>query len=845
MVEYAKLGTTSAARRSTKLRGVNPKHHPARGQIIGRGVIAAAALACGIVVTACGGSTSRTPVPDGAIGALASEARLPTGARLDPAGRSFPVGNMPIAAQGSPDGRYLVLSLAGWREQGIEIVDRQSNTVAQKIPQRGAFLGLAWSRDGRTLYASGGATDEVYAYAWNAASSRPATLVDSIALGTADGKTPGARYPAGLAVSPSGRALYVAENLSDSVAVVDLATRRVMQRVAADAYPYAVAAARDGSVYVSAWGASTVNAYRADSTGRLARERSIAVGRHPSALILNDDGTRLFVASASTDRIAVVDTRARRTIRWLLDPPPGGVHEGSTPNALALSPDGMRLFVAEADANAVAVFELSNDSLVGRIPTQWYPTAIDLHDGALWVVNGKGAGSGPNAHGPQPQVRLADIDPHEYTLGQLNGSVTVIPDVRTAPLDVLSRRVAHANGWDAPPASSRAHYPPFEHVVYIIKENRTYDQILGDLPQADGDTALTYFPRAVTPNHHAIAERFGIFDRFFVNAEVSNQGHPWSTSAYVTDFVEKTTPDDYRLLRPEHDDAGGADLPAAGFVWDAAVKQGLRVRDYGEYAEPDPDAWHDSDAAGAMRTRSLIASLAPYTSPTYPSFNLTIPDQKRADAWLAEFREFERTGEMPALEILHLPNDHTAGARRGLHTPKALMADNDLAVGRIVEAISRSRFWKSTVIFVLEDDAQDGPDHVDSHRSVLLVASAWNRHGVSHRFINTTDVLATIEEILGLDALSQFDRFGRPLREIWSSAPDLSPYVALTPVQPLSEINVAQGPDERQSARFDLSRPDAIDDDAFTRVLWRAIKGPHVPFPAQHRAAVQDYDRAR
>jgi len=802
---------------------------------------------------ACGGTQPEAAGPDEPANATRADHRLPTGARLDPAGKSFAVGNMPIAALASPDGKHVVLTLAGWREQGIEIIDRASDTVVQELPQHGAFVGLAWGADGRTLYASGGMTDLVYVYAWDASSPHPATLTDSIALGHADGKTPGSRYPAGLAVGTHGRALYVAENLSDSVAVIDLATRRVAQRVAADAYPYAVVTAPDGTVYVSAWGASTVNAYRADSAGHLTGARPIAVGRHPSALALNADGTRLFAASASTDRIAVVDTRARRTIRWLRDPPPGGVHEGSTPNALALSPDGTRLFVAEADANAVAVFQLSQqsagdadgigvDSLLGRIPTQWYPTALDLHDDSLWVVNGKGAGSGPNPTGPQPEVRTAALDPHGYTLGQLNGSVTVIANVPGASFETLSRRVAHANGWDVPRTSLRSHYPPFEHVVYVIKENRTYDQILGDLPQADGDTAFTYFPRAVSPNHHAIAERFGIFDRFFVNAEVSNQGHPWSMSAYVTDFVEKTTPDDYRLLRPEHDDAGGADMPAAGFVWDAAVKKGISIRDYGEYGEPDPDESHRPDS---LRTRSLIASLAPYTSPTYPSFNLEIPDQRRADAWLAEFREYERSGRMPALELLHLPNDHTAGARRGLHTPKALMADNDLALGRIVEAISRSAFWKSTVVFVVEDDAQDGPDHVDSHRSVLLVASAWNRRGVSHRFVNTTDVLATIEEILGLDALSQFDRFGRPLREIWTSKPDLTPYAALTPTQPLSALNVAMGPGERRSEHFDLSRPDQIDDDTFNRVLWKAIKGPHVPFPTKHRAAVQEYVRAR
>ena len=759
---------------------------------------------------------------------------------------------MPIAALASPDGKHLVLSLAGWREQGIEVLDRASNAVVQQLPQPGAFLGLAWSADGRTLYASGGVTDLVYVYGWNAASERPATLVDSIALGHADGKTLGSRYPAGIAVSANGRELYVAENLSDSIAVVDLASKRVVQRVGADAYPYAVVAARDGGVYVSAWGAFTVNAFRADSAGRLTGERSIVVGRHPSALVLSADGSRLFAASASTDRVAVVDTRARRTLRWLLDAPPGGIHEGSTPNALALSSDGSRLFVAEADNNAVAVFDLSaqsagrangkaSDSLAGRIPVQWYPTALDLHGESLWVVNGKGQGSGPNPTGPQPNIPLANSDPHGYTLGQLNGSVTVIADAGRAGLDALSRRVAHANGWDEAPGSARAHYPPFEHVVYIIKENRTYDQVLGDLPQADGDTAFTFFPRPVSPNHHAIAERFGIFDRFFVNAEVSNQGHPWSTSAYVTDFLEKTTPDDYRLLRPEHDDAGGADAPAAGYLWDAALKKGISVRDYGEYGEPDEGA---SQGAGTVRTRSVVASLAPYTSPTYPSFNLSIPDQNRADAWLAEFHEFERTGQMPSLEIMHLPNDHTAGGRAGLRTPKAYMADNDLALGRIIEAISRSRFWKNTVIFVVEDDAQAGPDHVDSHRSVLLVASAWSLRGVSHRFVNTTDVLATMEEILGLDAMSQFDRFGRPLRDIWASHADLSPYVALTPAQSLSELNTASGSEARSSAHIDLSSEDQVDDGLFNHILWRAIKGPRAAFPAKRTVAAQEYIRA-
>jgi hypothetical protein len=568
-------------------------------------------------------------------------------------------------------------------------------------------------------------------------------------------------------------------------------------------------------------------------------------------MCLNADGSRLFVASASTDQVAVVDTRAGRVIARLADPPPSGVLEGSTPNALALSADGTRLFVAEADANSVAVFELSaaasgvasargDDRLAGRIPSEWYPTAVLALGDSLWVVNGKGRGAGPNPKEGQSDVPLVEGD-SLYVLGQLNGTVTVLPAPAAGrSLDSLSARVATANGWDLPP-STRAHYPPFQHVVYVIKENRTFDQVLSDLPRADGDTSLLFFPRSVAPNHHALAERFGIYDRFFVNAEVSAQGHPWSTAGYVTDFVEKTTPDVYRSRRPEPVGEGEVDDPAMGFLWNAAIKQGITLRNYGEYGEPIPQQPDDSTPP---RYRATRAPLRPYTSERYPSFDVGIPDQRRADVWLDDLRTDVAAGRMPALEILHLPNDHTAGARAGRPTPKAYMADNDLALGRIVEALSRSPFWGSTVMFVLEDDAQDGPDHVDSHRSVLLVISPYSRTGVVRRFVNTTDVLATIEEILGLGPLSQFDRFGRPLREIWAGSPDRRPYAALTPDQSLAELNPSHGADARRSARLDFSAVDRVEDDEFNHILWRAIKGP-APYPAIRRAATLEYTRAR
>jgi len=729
------------------------------------------------------------------------------------------------------------------------VVDRVAGKVVQRLPQRGAFVGLAWSADGRALYASGGGADVIYVYSWDASASVRAALVDSIALDRAGSKT--RRYPAGIALSSDGHRLYVVENIGDSLAVVDLASRRVVQRLAAGPYPYTVAVAAE-RVYVSAWGADFVSVFETGKNGILSACHPIDAGRHPSALAVSRDGSRIYAASASTDRVAVIDTRSNRVLSWLHDALPGGVAEGCTPNALALSPDGRQLFVAEADANAVTVFDLSaessgdsttttRDRLSGRIPVEWYPCALVVDGDSLFVVNGKGRGTGPNPNGPQPNRPLAKGAPRGYTLGQLNGTISIVPAApEHAALDAFTRRVSAANGWDVPPSERSATYPPFKHVVYIIKENRTFDQILGDIAQADGDTSLTFFPRRVTPNHHALCERFGIFDRFFVNAEVSYQGHPWTTAAYVTDFLEKTTPSDYNRTRMGRDEPGDVDDPAAGYVWDAAIRKGLTIRNYGEYSERT-----DADAAGRTRTRAELPALAPYTHPDYPSFDMNIPDQRRADIWIQELHEFEKTGAMPALEILHLPNDHTSGVASGHPTPAAAMADNDLALGRIVEALSRSPFWKSTVLFALEDDAQGGADHVDSHRSVVLVVSAWNRGGVFHRFVNTTDVLATIEEILGMEPMSQFDRFGRPLREVWSDHPDDRPYVALTPEQSLTQMNVASGPDARASDGMDLTGADRIDDDELNRILWRAIKGTHPPYPGAKRASLQELVRAR
>jgi len=437
--------------------------------------------------------------------------------------------------------------------------------------------------------------------------------------------------------------------------------------------------------------------------------------------------------------------------------------------------------------------------------------------------------------------------------------------VRDRRLGLTERVSVDANGVggdgnsDFPSISADGRYVAFYSLATNLVANDTNgkadvfvrDRLLGTTVlasrtigglQGDGDSSLLFFPRAVSPNHHALAERFGLFDRFFVNAEVSAQGHMWSTAGYVTDFGEKTTPDSYRGKRPDREDTDDIDEPATGFLWSAAAKKQLWVRNYGEAAAPVQRASGDTTAP---RYEGVRAASRPFTSPTYPPFDMTITDQRRADAWLAEFREHERQGKMPALETMHLPSDHTSGARRGLPTPKAYVADNDYALGRIIEALSSSQFWRSTAVFVVEDDAQAGPDHVDSHRSVLIVISPWAAGGVLHRFVNTTDVLATVEEILGLGTLSQFDHFGRPLRDVWRSTPDLRPYVALTPTQSMTERNLALDDNARRSARLDLATEDRAPDDEFNRILWRAIKGDSVPYPGVRRTGLAEWIRGR
>jgi DNA-binding beta-propeller fold protein YncE len=756
---------------------------------------------------------------------------LPTGVRLDAVGDVVELGSVPLGMAVAPGGDKIAVVLSGWREQGLQIVDLKSRRVTQTLEQSAAFLGVAFSRDGKELYVSGGNDDSIFCYAWEDGTAK---FVRKIVLGRQKADKTGSRYPAGLAVSLRGNDLYVAENVGDDIAVVDLTKQRVVQRLRTDHYPYAVEVASDGKVYVSAWGADSVSVFVQRDNGKLTDAGKVTIGRHPSALVANASGSRWYGALAGSDQIAVFDTGEGKVLRYLSDANPAGPAEGSTPNALALSKDGSKLLVAEADNNAIAVFGVSENTdkpgsesgfaegrLEGRIPTDWYPTAVVESGGQLLVLSGKGHGSHANPDGPIPGEALKIRT--GYDLGQLNGSLRACPEEATlSHLAEYSRRVAEANRWEE--ARPSRNYPPFKYVIYIIKENRTYDQVFGDMKEGDGDPRLVFFGQTITPNHHSLALRFGLFDRFFTNAEVSSQGHMWSTAAYVTDYDEKTVHSAYSDRRAEID-GEESDEPGNGFLWTLARKKGITFRDYGEMIHSPQGGW-------PVTQRDLGSNY----NPEYPPFDLAISDQTRADVWLADLKQFVQDKEMPKLQIMHLPNDHTAGGRKGFRTPKALMADNDFALGRIVEGLSKSPFWRDTVIFVLEDDSQSGPDHVDSHRSPFLAISAYNRAGTIRRFANTTDVVAAIEDILGLDRLSKYDYFSRSLADVFSETPDLSPWTAVAPQVDLNEMNAPESAGARMSEGLDFSAADRVDDARFNGILWRIVKGDEA-FPGVRAAA--------
>jgi DNA-binding beta-propeller fold protein YncE len=626
----------------------------------------------------------------------------------------------------------------------------------------------------------------------------------------------------------------------------------VIDRFKTGRRPYRIVFHPDGqSYFVSLWADGSVGHYQTSNGELLMR---LPVAAHPTDMVWRagapaetepgDRGepeysARLFVAAANTNSVyAIGVTSGKRLsvveiVNLAMSP---RQPLGMTPSGLALSPDGKRLFVACSDANVAGVVDLSEDRsrVEGFIPTGWYPTAVRaLPSGALAILNGKGVRSYPAPHGPGPMTLPYMLSHPGYIAHVQTGTASWIDPFTLEQLAAWTAEARANSPYRDAQLDQPDPLPPIEHVIYIVKENRTYDQVLGDIKEGNGDPSLVLFGENVTPNLHKLAREFVLLDNFYVSADVSAAGHNWSTAAISPDYVEKMWPNQYAQRRKTYDFEEGdpAALPPAGYLWTNAAMAGVSMRNFGYMVENKPKI---APTGSEQIDKIDDPVLAKVTNRNFRTFDLTYPDMERAKVFLAEFAEYEKGGTMPRLIFLRLGNDHTEGTKAGALTPISDVADNDLAVGTVVEAVSKSRFWASTLICILEDDAQDGPDHVDSHRSTAYLISPYiKRHAVDSHMYNTTSMLRTMEYALGLRPMTHFDASAPPMTAAFQSQPNPAPFVAEKARVSLTDRNPPNAPGQRAMERMNFAKADDIDEAALNDALWRSIRKDAPPPPVR------------
>jgi len=798
---------------------------------------------------------------------------------LRPAGRQVEIGDFPVNIAVHPKGQFAVVLHAGYSAHHLLVIDIPSGKVVsrQNVPE--TFYGLTFTKDGQKLYCSGAGKEVVHEFEF-----RDGQLQAHREIQLREPKKKG--VPAGLAIAENAGALYVANvwghrvtrvqlkgeanpldlmvstNASslvestplgqdfDTAAANKRAQAAIIESNPGDTFPYAcVVDEKHQRLYVSLWAKAGV-AVLDLKEGRLLTVWPTQ--EHPCEMVLTRSGRFLYVANANRNTVSILDTENGRTIENIWAALFPDALPGSTPNSLALSPDERTLFVAIADNDAVAVFDVSTPGKsrsLGFIPAGWYPTSVRVTpDGRkLLVANGRGILPKANPLGPQPG-RDSTNRTVQYIGGLYKGTLAIVDlpargklehslktwtadTYRCSPL-LAGAKVGAPREASNPVPGVLGEKSPIKYCLYIIKENRTYDQVLGDLPQGKGDPTLCLFPEAITPNHHKLAREFVLLDNFYVNSEVSADGHEWTMGAYATDFVKKMWPLAYGHNGSDkypYPSEGNFDIaaPVRGYLWDRALEAGVSFRSYGEFV--------GNGKTPADPGKSKVKSLAGHYDPYYRSFDLTYPDRKRAERFISELKRFEAEGDMPRLQILRLPNDHTHGTTAKMLTPTALVADNDVGLGMVIEALTKSKFWPELAIFVLEDDAQNGSDHVDAHRSPAFVISPYTRKGsVDSTMYSTTSMLRTIELILGLKPMTQFDAAATPMFRCFQANPDTTPYTAVAPGVNLDERNgvAAWGSD----LKLNFAEEDAADDLLLNEMVWRSIRGNDSPMPAPVRA---------
>ncbi|HWX18768.1 MAG TPA: beta-propeller fold lactonase family protein [Candidatus Binatia bacterium] len=807
---------------------------------------------------------------------------LPNQWSLRPAGQQVELADFPVNIAVHPGGRFAAVLHCGYSEHQILIVDIPAARVVSRAAVHESFYGLEFAKNGGRLFCSGAGDEVIHAFDF-----KDGALSNHSTLRLRDAKQ--RAVPAGLAVDAKGSRLFAANVWGHRVTCVDLgaephvsdillgtnvaalaaapvqpsldfetaaAEKRVQAALYAskpgDTFPYACRLdEKRQRLYVSLWAQAAVAVVELSSGNVIARWPT---EEHPCEMALSRSGKVLFVANSSRNTVTVFDTESGKATETLWAALYPQAPSGSTPNSLALSPDEQTLFVANADNNLVAVFDVATPGKcrsMGFIPVGWYPTSVRVTpDGKhLLVANGKGLRPLANPHGPQPGVRNVTDPTVQYIARLFRGSLSIID---LPPAKEFERRMSDytAQAYTCSPLNAEAtvsaqrpernpipakpgEASPIKYCIYIIKENRTYDQVLGDMPEGNGDPKLCLFPERITPNLHQLAREFVLLDNFYVESEVSADGHEWSMGAYATDFVEKMWPLNYghnRSGKFPYPAEGYFPVaaPAGGYLWDRAREAGVRYRSYGEFVS-------DGVLPG-LPARPRVRSLEGHIDEWYRGFDLSYPDTKRAERFISELKQFESQGDMPRLQILRLGNDHTHGGTLGFRTPTAYVAENDLALGSLVESVSHSRFWPQTAIFVVEDDAQNGPDHVDAHRTVALVLSPYTKRGVvDSTMYSTSSMLRTMELILGLKPMSQFDAAARPMFNAFQPAPDLRPYQARPANVDLEARNGKRTWGGRVKMNF--AREDAVDDLLLNEVIWRSVRGAESPMPPPVRAA--------
>jgi YVTN family beta-propeller protein len=762
----------------------------------------------------------------------AKRIHLPNGWGITPVGKSLPLGDLPLNMAVSPSGKMLAVTNNGQSDQSIQLIDTESQVVLDSLPVGKAWIGLSFSEDSKALYASGGNDNWILRLD---VSNKRLIPSDTLVIGQ---PWPERISPAGIALDDKRQLLYAVTTEDNSLYVIDIASKEVVERYSLGAEGYTCLLSPDKkTLYISCWGCNKVELFDTDTrqfTG------SIPVGDNPNDMCLNKDGSYLFVANANDNSVSVIDLKNRKVIETLNAALYPDALTGSTTNSVALSADEKTLYIANADNNCIAVFDVSkprNSASKGFIPAGWYPTCVRVINDNIYVSNGKGFSSFSNPNGPNPSKEKQPGEKEQYIAGLFRGTLSIVPVPDEGQLSIYSQVVYHntpynkeledlTKGQEGNPIPRRVgDASPIKHVFYIIKENRTYDQVLSDIPGGNADASLLLFGENITPNQHALAKQFVLLDNFYVDGEVSADGHNWSTGAYATDFLEKTWPTSYGGRGGGYNGEGTRDIAnnKNGFIWDYCKKYGVTYRTYGEFVD---------------NHKPNIPALKDHLCPYFTSWDQSVFDTTRFRQWKRDFDSLLTVNSLPQLNTLRFINDHTEGLRKGRLTPFAHVADNDLAVGLFIEHLSHSPVWKESVVFIVEDDAQNGPDHVDAHRTTAYVAGGFVKRGyVDHTMYSTSSMLRTIELILGLPPMSQYDAAATPMWRCFSDSANGAQFTALPAQVDLNERNLAINKWQQMSEEFDFAAEDRAPDAEFNQVLWVAVKGEGSVCPPPVHAA--------